>query len=190
MSEGSVALEIGPGENPLQLRKDIIGNKETILLERNHENIHGLKSQQLPKSQIIEGDAANIPLGANSVDVVTMANVFGAEGIGKVNKQKSGMETVDIGEKKLMEEIKRVCKPGGSVIIFETYSITNERELVEKFKKLGFKVAKDENNKPQRFVGRQIAGLFDTSTPENKAKVNAFISTSTPEATALVFKKE
>jgi ubiquinone/menaquinone biosynthesis C-methylase UbiE len=84
---------------------------------------------KLPNLKFIQGSAENIPLTDNSIDVVI--NVESCHAYGSV--------------KKFLSEVKRVLKPGGSLVLVDFRDVKNMDLLREQLKNSGLEWVEEEN---------------------------------------------
>lgn len=130
-SEPLRITEIGPSISPIAhiLREDLVPKDAVIaFIEPSKSVLDGLsfsiKADEI-KSVIIQAELPNLPYGNNSQDIIVVSNVFGSPGAIAREVEFNDDPFGYIGELQKtthpwMEEIKRVVKPNGKIIILET----------------------------------------------------------------------
>lgn len=87
------------------------------------------KIHHVPNLKFIQGSAESIPLGDNTIDVVL--NVESCHAYGSVDK--------------FLNEVKRVLKPGGYLLLVDFRSVENMELLRSQLKNSGLKILEEEN---------------------------------------------
>lgn len=186
MTKDNLNVEIGPRDSPLirELRKDILGGKTVVYLEKRGRWASALKDivdrdltpssyrAREHKEYIVVADASSLPLEDESVGVIFAANVFGAHGYRTLRGPDAKIEDKpeDVGDfAKIAEECNRVISKGGKLVILESTTPYDSRELITVFSKKGFKIT-------EYYKGESIGNVFDEAS-EARQNIKDWAST-------------
>lgn len=184
-------VEIGPRGVPAlrELRQDLIspGSTAVYVEKRKHtaqkaSEVVQRIAQVSEKNIVLQGNGAELPLPDNSVGAILAQNLFGAHGHlymtekGRLSREEEQLPPIAVFAK----EWSRVCKPSkGRVIIIETSTPANKKEMEKSFTEAGFRLAEEHK-------GRDIFKLSNLYEPGLPLPSH---STYPPGSYALVFKK-
>lgn len=181
MAEGSdISIEIGPREYPIypHLRSDLKG-KNPLYIERWSEAVKYLNKDQ--PGVAVHANALNLPIKGKVAESVIIANVFGQNGIPDVYAGDSLMDKPEIDYQAITKEICRVLPVDGKVIVLETSTPPDKKELIDVFEQNGLKVDED-------YDRGEIGKIFGIDT-ESAVIGKTLDRFSARGSYALVFKK-
>jgi hypothetical protein len=194
MSEG-VAVEYGPRDFPLiyLLRDDFIKDKQLAFVERDVDKSqlerlrNKLNTEGVDSSKIVVGDAANF--GMKNVDTIFSKDLFGQQDQIRVSNSRVVGKTTEVGS---VYDIAKTwhtnCNEDGRVVILEMGTPPRKADLIQNFKKAGFSLEEDYDNKEDM---RKIFGDFkDEYIPDKALLIDGLIATSSYDSYALVFRKK
>ncbi len=182
-------VELGPGLVPIlgHLRKDLFGSGPAIFIDANRQSLKNIREDfsskfppeiyrvdQFPTALPLQADVKNIPLAPNSCQIIFASNLLGS--------LKVGIKEVESEVNKYAKDLYEKIKPGGRIVLLETYSpnIVPENMAERVFTTTGFRVA-------EQHRGDEIRHIFDNS---NAVSVKAVLDLRSPDLSyALVLEK-
>lgn len=190
MGENDYSVEIGPGTEPtLQYLREDLKSGKPMYIERDESSVEELSKKMEAEgneSQVIRGDVSDIKLPENSADSILLKDVFSQQGI---PARGNLAELVDIGDMDhIIDELNRVCKEDGKVVVLDTGTPLNRGDLIKKFQAHGFDINEYAGRK-ESYGKRDIHRIFDDTNEVARITGNAIGQTASQEGYALVFRK-
>ena len=182
-----IVVEYGPGDVPFTrwLKKDYQGDR-TVLVEKDPETVEWLKKNILkPEDKIVVATAQDETLAS---DLIFVKDMFGRQSHGETREE-------DMIGKKLVGNVEEIakrwfanCKPGGKVMIVETYIPYPREELIKYFTQSGFIVEKQIEKAD---LSKELIGdlLPDNSNKEAFVVGNAVLNEGAANSYALILQK-
>ena len=180
------------------MRSDLIGDGGAFFVELNRGSATALKKDIDSGStlsdlsrvkgvevarQVIIGDVRALPFPESSVNLVFFSNVFGDPRFGRFVGKDNSIKNCSFDKdfRTVAEEINRVLKKGGKVVILETYTPeTSEYDsLIRFFKAVGFKLV-------ENYGGDDVKKIFQSGSIAQIAMEDNSLNT---KKYALVFEK-